>query len=79
MCRSAAAVERRSKLPSPIPLDEGARGKHIQDTSPTVIHAATTIAPGYEGDLIAVTGNPSQDIRSIEHVVFVMRAGRRHR
>ncbi|HEV8238744.1 MAG TPA: amidohydrolase family protein [Thermoanaerobaculia bacterium] len=35
-----------------------------------------TVAPGYEADLIAVAGDPLQDIGALEHVVFVMRAGR---
>ena len=35
-----------------------------------------TVAPGYEADLIAVAGDPLQDIGALEHVVFVMRAGK---
>jgi imidazolonepropionase-like amidohydrolase len=35
-----------------------------------------TLAPGYEADLIAVAGDPLQDIGALEHVVFVMRGGR---
>ena len=37
------------------------------------------VAPGYNADLIAVTGDPSRDISALQHVVFVMRAGRRYR
>jgi imidazolonepropionase-like amidohydrolase len=37
------------------------------------------VAPGYDADLIAVAGDPSQDIAALRHVVFVMRAGRRYR
>lgn len=37
------------------------------------------IAPGYDADLIAVTGDPAHDIGALTHVVFVMRAGRRYR
>jgi len=35
-----------------------------------------TVAPGYEADLIAVAGDPLQDIGALERVVFVMRGGR---
>jgi imidazolonepropionase-like amidohydrolase len=37
------------------------------------------VAPGYDADLIAVTGDPSRDVGALRHVVFVMRAGRRYR
>jgi imidazolonepropionase-like amidohydrolase len=37
------------------------------------------VAPGYDADLIAVSGDPSRDIGALSHVVFVMRAGRRYR
>jgi imidazolonepropionase-like amidohydrolase len=35
-----------------------------------------TIAPGLFADLIAVAGDPTQDITTIEHVPFVMKGGR---
>lgn len=35
-----------------------------------------TIAPGYEADLIAVDGNPLEDITALRRVVFVMRGGK---
>jgi imidazolonepropionase-like amidohydrolase len=35
-----------------------------------------TIAPGLEADLIAVEGDPLQDITTLRRVTFVMRAGR---
>ena len=34
------------------------------------------IAPGYSADLIAVEGDPLQDVRRLEHVAFVMARGR---
>ena len=34
-----------------------------------------TIAPGYDADIIAVTGDPIRDIDAVRHVAFVMRAG----
>ena len=38
-----------------------------------------TIAPGLQADLIAVDGDPSQDITALRRVVFVMRGGRVYR
>jgi len=35
-----------------------------------------TLAPGFEADIIAVRGNPVQDITSTRDVVFVMKGGR---
>lgn len=35
-----------------------------------------SLAPGYEADVIAVQGNPLEDIGALEKVVFVMKRGR---
>ncbi len=35
-----------------------------------------TIAPGFEADIIAVDGNPLQDITAVRRVVFVMKGGK---
>jgi imidazolonepropionase-like amidohydrolase len=37
---------------------------------------AGTLTPGKFADLIAVAGNPLEDARTMQHVVFVMKAGR---
>jgi imidazolonepropionase-like amidohydrolase len=37
------------------------------------------LAPGKFADIVAVPGNPLQDIRATEKVVFVMKAGRIYR
>ncbi|MDX1494927.1 MAG: amidohydrolase family protein [Longimicrobiales bacterium] len=34
-----------------------------------------TVAPGYQADLIAVDGNPAEDIQALRRVVFVMKGG----
>ena len=34
-----------------------------------------TVAPGYQADLVAVEGNPLEDITAVRRVVFVMRGG----
>ena len=33
------------------------------------------LKPGYQADIIAVPGNPLQDITAVEHVKFVMKGG----
>ncbi|MEI9972902.1 MAG: amidohydrolase family protein [Ignavibacteriota bacterium] len=38
-----------------------------------------SIAPGMEADLVAVEGNPLDDITAVRHVVFVMRHGKIYR
>jgi imidazolonepropionase-like amidohydrolase len=38
-----------------------------------------SIAPGFEADLIAVEGNPLEDITAVRRVVFVMKGGRVYR
>lgn len=35
-----------------------------------------TIAPGFEADIIAVTGNPLEDITAVRRVAFVMKGGK---
>ena len=35
-----------------------------------------TVSPGFEADLVAVQGNPLDDIKAVRRVAFVMKAGR---
>ena len=38
-------------------------------------HEIGALKPGYYADIIAVPGNPLEDIRALKHVSFVMKAG----
>lgn len=40
---------------------------------------AGVLAPGYEADIVAVEGNPLEDITAVRRVVFVMKAGKVYR
>jgi imidazolonepropionase-like amidohydrolase len=38
-----------------------------------------TVAPGFEADLVAVEGNPLEDVTAVRRVVFVMKGGKVYR
>ena len=58
------------------PMDAIVSGTSAAATSMGMADRIGAIAPGLEADLIAVEGDPSQDISALKRVVFVMRAGK---
>ena len=50
----------------------GPRGQQVSDQ----LAALRTIAKGMEGDLVAVEGNPLDDIAALKHVKAVVHQGR---
>jgi len=38
-----------------------------------------TVAPGFQADLVAIDGNPLEDITAVRRVVFVMKGGKVYR
>ena len=60
----------RGMLPGPRLLTSlAACGLGLNDT-------IGSIAPGFEADLIAVDGDPIQDVTALQRVVFVMKGGK---
>ena len=60
----------RGMLPGPRLLTSlAAGGLGLNDT-------IGSIAPGFEADLIAVDGDPIQDVTALQRVVFVMKGGK---
>lgn len=51
----------------------------VAATSLGLAETIGTVAPGFEADLIAVEGNPLDDITAVRHVAFVMKAGKIYR
>jgi imidazolonepropionase-like amidohydrolase len=58
------------------PMDVIMSGTSVAAESLRLGDKVGTIAPGYEADLVAVEGNPLDDITAVRHVAFVMKGGR---
>jgi imidazolonepropionase-like amidohydrolase len=57
------------------PMDALVSATSLAARSLGLEEAIGTIAPGMEADLIAVQGNPLEDISALKRVVFVMKGG----
>jgi imidazolonepropionase-like amidohydrolase len=70
-CRVQAAEQR--------PMDAIVSATSLSAESMGLGSVIGTIAPGFEADLIAVEGNPLEDIGALRRVVFVMKGGKVYR
>lgn len=61
------------------PMDAIVSGTSMAAESLGMADKIGTIAPGLEADLVAVDGNPLEDITAVRRVVFVMKGGRVYR
>jgi imidazolonepropionase-like amidohydrolase len=66
-CRVQAAEQR--------PMDAIVAATSLSAQSMGMGSTIGTLAPGFEADLIAVDGNPLEDITALRRVVFVMKGG----
>jgi imidazolonepropionase-like amidohydrolase len=58
------------------PMDAIVGATSLAAESMRLTDTTGSLAPGIEADIIAVDGNPLQDITAVRRVAFVMRAGR---
>jgi imidazolonepropionase-like amidohydrolase len=61
------------------PMDALLSGTSVAAESLGLGDKIGAVAPGLEADLVAVEGNPLEDITAVRHVVFVMKHGRIYR
>jgi imidazolonepropionase-like amidohydrolase len=61
------------------PMDALMSGTSVAATALGLGNTVGTVAPGYEADLVAVKGNPLDDITAVRNVVFVMKSGQVYR
>ncbi len=61
------------------PMDAIVSATSISAESLGLARQIGTIAPGFDADLVAVDGNPLDDITAVRRVVFVMKGGRIYR
>jgi imidazolonepropionase-like amidohydrolase len=57
------------------PMDEIVSATSLSAESLGMGDRIGTVAPGFEADLVAVEGNPLEDITAVRRVVFVMKGG----
>jgi len=74
--RNFQELEYRVRIGGQSPMDAITSATSLAAESLRLGDRIGSIAPGYEADIIAVEGDPLQDIGALEKVVFVMRGGR---
>lgn len=73
--RNFQEIEYRVRTGGQAPMDAITSATSLAAESLHLGDRVGSIAPGYEADLIAVAGDPLQDIGALEKVVFVMKGG----
>jgi imidazolonepropionase-like amidohydrolase len=58
------------------PMDVLMSGTSVAAASLSLGSVVGTVAPGFEADLVAVPGNPLEDITAVRHAAFVMKGGK---
>lgn len=77
--RNAEEFIYRVKDGGDTPADVLISGSSMAAESLGLGRAVGTVAPGFDADIVAVEGNPLDDITAVRHLVFVMKGGRIYR
>lgn len=73
--RNAEEFIYRVKDVSDKPMDALLTGMSVAAESLGLANQIGSIAPGMQADIVAIKGNPLDDITPVRHVVFVMKGG----
>jgi imidazolonepropionase-like amidohydrolase len=74
--RNFQELEYRVRTGGQSPMDAITSATSLAAASLGLGDRVGSLAPGYDADVIAVQGDPLQDIGALERVVFVMKRGR---
>jgi imidazolonepropionase-like amidohydrolase len=77
--RNADEIVERVRQGDQRPMDAIVSATSMAARSLNLDRTIGTLAPGYEADLIAVSGDPLADITAVTRVTFVMKGGRIYR
>ncbi len=77
--RNAREIVARVRAGGQPPADAIVGATSLAAASLGLADTIGTLAPGWQADVIAVPGDPLRDIRAVEAVLFVMKAGRVYR
>jgi imidazolonepropionase-like amidohydrolase len=77
--RNAREIVARVRAGGQRPADAIVGATSLAAASLGLADTIGTLAPGWKADVIVVAGDPLRDIRTVEKVLFVMKAGRVHR